>query len=472
MRLLTAAIALSLATVAQPRGAVQSLTATADAAVGTFQFTVRGNNPCGAVELNYGDGAAVTHAIRDLPVTISYEYKRTGDFTVRARGQGNCDGTATASVRVTAVRPQPPTPPVTPPATTPPAGQGQRQGQAGQGQTGQSQGGQGQGGQGQAGQAGQGRGGVQPPNMRFAEMDLNRDGIISRAEWTGSSQSFEMHDWNGDGRLSGEEVRIGAAEPQDSRGRRGGSGGFGDWTDQGFRRLDLNRDNRISRIEWRYDMEDFIRLDRNRDSMLSLNEFLLGNVDDDRGDRFDDLDLNRDNRIDRREWHGSLDTFRWLDQNGDGYLSRFEAAGADTGRGGNRNPGTPGIPYPPSNARTITVDVSARQNWTDTGITVRAGDPLFIRANGRIQFSSNPRDIAEPDGARGRAATQQAPMPDVVIGALIGRIGNSRPFVVGIDSQGLRAPADGRLYLGVNDDVLRDNNGAFRVVLTVAGRRP
>lgn len=307
--------------------------------------------------------------------------------------------------------------------------------------------------------------------MRFAEMDQNRDGIISRAEWNGSAQSFQMHDWNGDGRLSGDEVRIGAAEPQNSFGRRGGGGGgFFDWTDQGFRQLDVNRDNRISRMEWRYDLEDFIRLDRNRDSMLTLGEFQLGNVDDDRGDRFDDLDMNRDNRIDRREWHGSVEAFRWLDQNGDGFLSRFEAAGSDTGGRGNGNPGAPGIPYPPANARSITVDVSARQSWTDTGITVRAGEPLFIRANGRIQFSSNPRDVAEPDGARGRAATRQAPLPDVFIGALVGRIGNSEPFVIGIDSQGLRAPRDGRLYLGVNDDILRDNAGSFRVVLTVAGR--
>jgi hypothetical protein len=38
--------------------------------------------------------------------------------------------------------------------------------------------------------------------MRFVEMDRNRDGIITRNEWNGSAQSFDMHDWNGDGRLS------------------------------------------------------------------------------------------------------------------------------------------------------------------------------------------------------------------------------------------------------------------------------
>jgi hypothetical protein len=46
---------------------------------------------------------------------------------------------------------------------------------------------------------------------RFQAMDENGDGVISRAEWRGSAQSFSRHDWNDDGVLSGNEVRIGAA---------------------------------------------------------------------------------------------------------------------------------------------------------------------------------------------------------------------------------------------------------------------
>ncbi len=46
--------------------------------------------------------------------------------------------------------------------------------------------------------------------IRFVEMDRNNDGVITRQEWNGSAQSFDVHDWNGDGRLSGEEVRVGA----------------------------------------------------------------------------------------------------------------------------------------------------------------------------------------------------------------------------------------------------------------------
>ena len=53
---------------------------------------------------------------------------------------------------------------------------------------------------------------------RFQGMDRNNDGRITRQEWNGSDQSFKVHDWNGDGVLSGDEVRPGgrrarAAEP-------------------------------------------------------------------------------------------------------------------------------------------------------------------------------------------------------------------------------------------------------------------
>jgi hypothetical protein len=53
--------------------------------------------------------------------------------------------------------------------------------------------------------------------MRFQEMDRDNDGRISRAEWNGSDQSFKVHDWNGDGVLSGDEVRPGARRGRQNR---------------------------------------------------------------------------------------------------------------------------------------------------------------------------------------------------------------------------------------------------------------
>jgi hypothetical protein len=51
-------------------------------------------------------------------------------------------------------------------------------------------------------------------------------------------------------------------------------------------------------------------------------------------------------------------------------------------------------------------------------------------------------------------------------GGLIARVGNSQVFYVG-DRNAVRAPANGRLYLGVNDGDLGNNSGDFQVVVTV-----
>jgi hypothetical protein len=302
-------------------------------------------------------------------------------------------------------------------------------------------------------------------------MDGNGDGVIARAEWRGSDQSFRFHDWNGDGRLSGDEVRLGAQPPASLR-RGNSQTAFSDWTESGFRLLDRNGDNRVSRSEWRYDLEDFIRVDRNGDGFLTLSEFLIGDVDDDRGDRFDDLDLNHDNRIDRSEWHGSMEAFRWLDRNNDGVLSRSEVVGS----AGPVDPGTrvrPGARIGPG-ARNApgTILVNSREPWTDTGIDVRAGDWLTVRATGTIQLSDNTADIADPQGTRSRRTAGNAPLPRAPIGALIARVGNSAPFVVGASTDAIRAPRDGRLYLGVNDDFLDDNRGDFRVTISVGRQNP
>lgn len=48
---------------------------------------------------------------------------------------------------------------------------------------------------------------------KYRGLDKDGDGVITRAEWPGSDTSFHNHDWNGDGVLSGDEVRPGARKP-------------------------------------------------------------------------------------------------------------------------------------------------------------------------------------------------------------------------------------------------------------------
>jgi hypothetical protein len=169
-------------------------------------------------------------------------------------------------------------------------------------------------------------------NTRFEGMDTNRDGVITRQEWRGNDRSFRNHDWNGDGRLSGDEIRVGAqrANGWDDHDIESSIARENDWSPERFRALDHNNDGRLARNEWHAAPELFTRIDRNRDNFLSAREFAIEG-DDDREDQFADLDANRDGRVTRAEWHGSKTVFDALDANRDGSLTRPEAVGTGTG---------------------------------------------------------------------------------------------------------------------------------------------
>lgn len=157
-------------------------------------------------------------------------------------------------------------------------------------------------------------------SMRFANMDDNRDGVITRQEWRGTARAFDRNDWNGDGILSGDEVTPAAErgrnddDDADSDAHTFGPGereyDFVDWTPRGFVALDDNRDGRITRDEWRFEIEGFRRADHNRDGVVSRAEFLGDpNAQVDRDDRFADLDADGDGRLSRDEF-GSARTTR------------------------------------------------------------------------------------------------------------------------------------------------------------------
>lgn len=341
--------------------------------------------------------------------------------------------------------------------------------------------------------------------QRFAGMDQNGDGVISRAEWRGSDQSFRVHDWNRDGVLSGDEVRQAVRE---SRAAEAGDfdplDSYNDWSEARFAALDRNRDGRVARAEWVYDLDSFVRADRNRDGALTRTEFIGGDFDDDRGDRFDFLDVDGNNRISRDEWHASDAAFQWLDQNRDNVLTRQEVQGKDadeqadlfarldTNRDSRLTPAEWGWSRRSfdeldgdnngvltrrevagkavnSAAGTVTanVRVGGTTRWTDTGLAVYAGDSVVFQSTGTVQMSPDASDVAEPRGSRVGRLAPDAPLPQQSAGALIARVDQGPPFFVGASSAPIRVRQTGRLYLSVNDDHLGDNTGEFRVAIRV-----
>jgi hypothetical protein len=115
--------------------------------------------------------------------------------------------------------------------------------------------------------------------------------------------------------------------------------------------------------------------------------------------------------------------------------------------------------------RERTVMVDARSPWTDTGIDVRAGQPIALSASGEVRWGPNRRDGAA--GERNSPENRGRPMPDRNAAALIGKVGaDGDPFFIGDERAAIRTRGSGRLYLGINDDFLGDNSGSLRVVVS------
>jgi hypothetical protein len=105
------------------------------------------------------------------------------------------------------------------------------------------------------------------------------------------------------------------------------------------------------------------------------------------------------------------------------------------------------------------IRVDANRQWTDTGITVRRGERWLFNSTGNVMLAEG---ISA--GVNGTTAVSSANYTarGVPAGTLIGRVGNSAPFVIGSQTE-LTMPANGRLMLGVNDDHYQDNTGYFTV---------
>jgi hypothetical protein len=119
----------------------------------------------------------------------------------------------------------------------------------------------------------------------------------------------------------------------------------------------------------------------------------------------------------------------------------------------------------PRGLREREVVVQANVAWVDTGIEVRSGQRVYFEAVGQVRWGSDRRD--GPGGEERSPYNAGRPMPRRPAAALIGKVGESSNdlFFIGDDRGPIRLQNSGRLYLGINDDVLTDNRGNFRVLV-------
>ena len=125
----------------------------------------------------------------------------------------------------------------------------------------------------------------------------------------------------------------------------------------------------------------------------------------------------------------------------------------------------PGESERPTGMRERTVVVSADVPFVDTGINVRAGQSVYFVALGQVRWGPNRKD--GPGGEKGSPSNPNRPIPNRPAAALIGRIGGelNGAFFLGNERGPIRMRESGRLFLGINDDVLDDNSGNFRVTV-------
>jgi len=120
-------------------------------------------------------------------------------------------------------------------------------------------------------------------------------------------------------------------------------------------------------------------------------------------------------------------------------------------------------------AQDISITVPGTSRGTDTGIDLRAGDPITFSATGTVVAGRRIGEVG-PEGGRNTgfgSVVSARPVATAGPGALIAyiRMSNgqlSQPYLIG-SQLSTSVPVDGRLILAINDDDYSDNSGSFSV---------
>lgn len=133
----------------------------------------------------------------------------------------------------------------------------------------------------------------------------------------------------------------------------------------------------------------------------------------------------------------------------------------------------PVVSQPDRRALRYELSVPSEKAWTDAGVDLLAGDTLRITAEGTINYTTS--KTCGPDGGKREWGDllKALPVNDSGRGALVGMIGESgvaKAFLVGAKFEGTVA-ANGRLFLGINDDNYDTNKGSFKVRIEIVPAR-
>ena len=166
----------------------------------------------------------------------------------------------------------------------------------------------------------------------------------------------------------------------------------------------------------------------------------------------------REGRLEFRTDRGRTEMFL-LDE-----VDRVEFSGRDRDRErsdrADRLPGN----QRPNGLREREIDVAGAAAWTPTAIELRDGQEIWFDSRGEVRWGPGRKD--GPGGESGSRRNPNRPIPSRPGASLIGKIGESGdPFFVGNDKGPIRVRGRGTLFLGINDDYLQDNSGAFRVIV-------
>lgn len=321
----------------------------------------------------------------------------------------------------------------------------------------------------------------------FTMMDRNRDGFLTIREYTGRDVVFRRMDVNDDGLVSRAEFNNEDEVMADTLERRR------------FRTLDRNDDGRLNRGEARMSSFEFRRADVNDNGWLSMTEYInwtnraamvpgpsvTGSFDSlDRNDdgviswgewrsrqrdraTFDRLDRNDDRVLSRREFENQaagysgtgdvLAEFRSRDRNNDGVLSRWES-----GLG----------PREFERADDDNDDVLTLKEYRQVTARSEVGDQFdaLDRNNdgeiSRWEWNGDRDDFdrmdRNDDGVLSRSEYNRRSSGGF-LGSILGRVEDTRFNELDVNNDGVLSPSEWRGSMGEFDRLDTNNDGVLNV---------